>query len=126
MTLVQDLHAAISRRDWHAVEVAANRLRDANLEADNAAKDARVKELELIRDSYAQDTLQAIFKQNDLETQLAAARKALEATHEAISEYYRYQTGGETRGSYDGKPERNSLWKSMYQARTALEASHGE
>ncbi len=46
MTLIQDLHAAISRRDWHAVEVAANRLRDANLEADNAAKDARIKELE--------------------------------------------------------------------------------
>jgi len=28
MTLIQDLHAAISRRDWHAVEVAANVLRD--------------------------------------------------------------------------------------------------
>lgn len=67
MTLIQDLHAAISRRDWHAVEVAANRLRDADLEkqlamkidecaglannldgyeADNAAKDARIKYLE--------------------------------------------------------------------------------
>jgi len=39
---IQDLHAAISRRDWHAVEVAANRLRDAS-EADNAAKDAAMK-----------------------------------------------------------------------------------
>lgn len=26
--LIQDLHAGISRRDWHAVETAANRLRD--------------------------------------------------------------------------------------------------
>lgn len=26
--LIQDLHAGISRRDWHAVELAANRLRD--------------------------------------------------------------------------------------------------
>ena len=26
--LVMDLHAAISRRDWHAVERAANRIRD--------------------------------------------------------------------------------------------------
>jgi len=26
--LIQDLHAGISRRDWSAVEVAANRLRD--------------------------------------------------------------------------------------------------
>ena len=62
----------------------------------------------------AADTIEA------LETQLAAARKALEATHEAISEYYRYQYGGEMRGSYDGKPERNALWKSMYKARAAL------
>lgn len=46
MTLIQDLHAAISRRDWHAVEVAANRLRDANLEADNAALTGRIKELD--------------------------------------------------------------------------------
>jgi hypothetical protein len=26
--LIQDLHAGISRRDWHAVETASNRLRD--------------------------------------------------------------------------------------------------
>jgi hypothetical protein len=28
--LVQVLHAAISRRNWHDVEVAANRIRDEN------------------------------------------------------------------------------------------------
>ncbi len=38
MTLIQDLHAAISRRDWSAVEVAANRLRDADLEKLLASK----------------------------------------------------------------------------------------
>lgn len=109
-------------------------------EADNAALTARVKELEL-QISVSKETakikrveyldldqdhseLKADYAVS--EAQLKAVRKALEATHEAISEYYRYQTGGEMRGSYDGKPERNALWKSMYKARAALEASHGE
>lgn len=47
-------------------------------------------------------------------------REALSEAHKAIAEYYRYWTGGETRGSYDGKPERNGLWKAMYAARTTL------
>jgi hypothetical protein len=34
---IQDLHAAISRRDWHSVEVAANALRDCDL-VDEARK----------------------------------------------------------------------------------------
>jgi len=106
------------------------------LEADNAALTARVKELEL-QLSVSKETakikrveyldldqdhseLKADYAVS--EAQLKAVSKALEATHEAISEYYRYQTGGEMRGSYDGKPERNALWKSMYQARAALEA----
>ncbi|MFY0735665.1 hypothetical protein [Aurantimonas sp. NFXS3] len=46
--------------------------------------------------------------------------RALEEAEQAISEYYRYWTGGETRGSYDGKPERAGLWKAMYGARAAL------
>lgn len=52
-----------------------------------------------------------------LEAQLAEAREenlslrgALKLANNAIAEYYRYWTGGETRGSYDGKPERNGLW----------------
>lgn len=48
------------------------------------------------------------------------AREALQEAHDAIAEYYRYWTGGETRGSYDGKPERARLWKAQQQARTAL------
>lgn len=47
---------------------------------------------------------------------------ALESAEQAIAEYYRYWTGGETRGSYDGKPERAGLWKAQSQARTTLAA----
>jgi hypothetical protein len=59
-----------------------------------------------------------------LEAEVARLREALVATEGAIAEYYRYWTGGEMRGSYDGKPERASLWKSRQTARTALGASH--
>ena len=97
-------------------------------DADNAALTARIAELNklnalVVRQREEANTYgdEGHTRAEALETQLAAARKALEATHEAISEYYRYQTGGEMRGSYDGKPERNALWKSMYQARAALE-----
>lgn len=47
---------------------------------------------------------------------------ALESAEQAIAEYYRYWTGGETRGSYDGKPERAGLWKAQSQARATLAA----
>ncbi len=47
-------------------------------------------------------------------------REALSTSHAAMAEYYRYFTGGETKGSYDGKPERSNLWKAMYAARAAL------
>ena len=47
---------------------------------------------------------------------------ALDAAEKAIAEYYRYWTGGETRGSYDGKPERAGLWKAQSQARATLAA----
>lgn len=47
-------------------------------------------------------------------------REALGATESAIAEYYRYWTGGEMRGSYDGRPERNGLWQALHKARQAL------
>ena len=56
--------------------------------------------------------------------ELAKLREALRASHDATAEYYRYWTGGETRGSYDGKPERANLWKAMYSACAALGGSH--
>jgi hypothetical protein len=49
-----------------------------------------------------------------------ALREALVVTEGAIAEYYRYWTGGETRGSYDGKPERAGLWKAQQIARQAI------
>jgi len=50
-------------------------------------------------------------------------REAAANQNAAIAEYYRYWTGGETRGSYDGKPERNALWASMHKARAVLATS---
>ena len=44
----------------------------------------------------------------------------LAAAKAAIDEYYRYWTGGETRGSYDGKPERAALWAVRERLRAAL------
>lgn len=55
-----------------------------------------------------------------LEAQLAEAGEAVKRGHDAIAEYYRYWTGGETRGSYDGKPERNGLWEARETMRIAL------
>jgi len=88
MTLIQDLHAAISRRDWHAVEVAANRLRDTDLEADNAALTARVKvQGQEISDQSGliADQLKMI---EELEAKLAAAHELVERGQDLVSEKY--------------------------------------
>lgn len=53
------------------------------------------------------------------------AAEALREAERAIAEYYRYWTGGETRGSYDGKPERNGLWKAKHKARQTLASIEG-
>lgn len=53
-------------------------------------------------------------------------REALTHAEKAIAEYYRYWTGGETRGSYDGKPERSGLWKAQQAARAALSEGNGD
>lgn len=45
---------------------------------------------------------------------------ALKIADDAISEMFRYYDGGEMRGSYDGKPERNQLRKAGYVTRAAL------
>ena len=51
--------------------------------------------------------------------------EALREAEAAIAEYYRYWTGGETRGSYDGKPERQGLWNARYKARAILTKEAG-
>lgn len=97
MTLIQDLHAAISRRDWHSVEVAANRLRDTNIEATNAALTTRVKEMSALIDGENcadPDKIDALFRRAETaETQLAAAKKALEFYGD-VSKYPAPLTGG--------------------------------
>ncbi len=54
------------------------------------------------------------------DAEILRLREALGMAEDAIAEYYRYQTGGEMRGSYDGKPERANLWKAGHSARAAL------
>lgn len=55
-----------------------------------------------------------------LATLVLEAREALREISAAIDEMFRYYDGGETRGSYDGKPERAQLRKAGYTARAAL------
>lgn len=106
MALIQDLHAAISRRDWHAVEVAANRLRDTNLEADNAAKDANiaywVKETQRClksAQSLADDNAakEARIKADDL--------KILKLEEQLSAEQASHERSGKSRDEWRGKAE---------------------
>ena len=46
--------------------------------------------------------------------------EALQEADAAIKEWFRYLHGGEMRGSYDGKPEREMLRKAGYRASAAL------
>jgi len=50
-----------------------------------------------------------------------ALRAVLAVADTAINEMFRYYDGGEARGSYDGKPERNQLRKAGYAVRAALQ-----
>jgi hypothetical protein len=53
-------------------------------------------------------------------------RDALKVADDAIREMFRYFDGGETRGSYDGKPERNQLRMAGQVTRAALAIKGGE
>lgn len=57
-----------------------------------------------------------------LRAQLAAAREGLEVANEAIRDMFRYYDGGETRGSYDGRPERRQLREAGGRVRITLAA----
>lgn len=56
----------------------------------------------------------------DLEAAYLEAVEALKVAEDAIAEMFRYYDGGETRGSYDGRPERDGLRRAGYKARAAL------
>jgi hypothetical protein len=58
-----------------------------------------------------------------LEARIGSLETALRLAESAIAEFYRYWHGGEMRGSYDGRPERESLWKALYATRAALAQS---
>ena len=49
--------------------------------------------------------------------------EALKVADDAIKEMFRYYDGGETRGSYDGKPERAQLRKAGYATRAMIAAA---
>lgn len=70
------------------------------------------------------EAIDAFARQRQASTQELV--EALEKAERAIAEYYRYWTGGETRGSYDGKPERQGLWEAQRRARTTLSRYRGE
>jgi hypothetical protein len=53
--------------------------------------------------------------------EIARLREALKVAEDAINEQFRYWDGGETRGSYDGKPERHGLRRAQAIARAASE-----
>ena len=61
-----------------------------------------------------------------LRAEVARLREALVVADDAIKEMFRYYDGGETHGSYDGKPERNQLRKAGYATSAALKGTdHG-
>ena len=56
---------------------------------------------------------------------VGALVEALKGADAAITEMFRYFDGGETRGSYDGKPERDQLRKAGYKTRAAIQLATG-
>jgi len=54
------------------------------------------------------------------EADVGRLREAVKVGSDAINEMFRYFDGGETRGSYDGRPERDQLRKAGYRLRATL------
>jgi len=50
----------------------------------------------------------------DQEKRISELEAGLRTASDAINEMFRYFDGGETRGSYDGRPERDQLRKAGY------------
>jgi len=70
------------------------------------------------------DALEA--ERDALKARVDALVEAVKTADAAIKEMFRYFDGGETRGSYDGKPERNQLRKAGYVTSAALSLAKGE
>jgi len=65
-------------------------------------------------------TPELLFAHAQTIAKLRVAVETLKVADDAINEMFRYFDGGETRGSYDGKPERNQLRKAGYKTRAAF------
>jgi len=96
--------------------LAALRERDALAAEAETAKQMRETAREL---GYA-DTLEALEALAAYKAMADEMARAVEVADSAIAEWFRYLYGGEMRGSYDGKPERDQLQKAGYTTRTTL------
>jgi hypothetical protein len=107
-----------------AMAAACSRIEALTAENERLAKAWKNKHAYQVREakSHSEYFDKSQRRMHELTAENERLREALVATEGAISEYYRYWTGGEMRGSYDGKPERAGLWKAQQRARAALEA----
>ena len=85
----------------------------------------RIAELEGEMGAIKHDVERYMATANEYLAENERLREALTAADNAIREYNRYWYGGETRGSYDGKPEREHLWKAGYATSAALNQEAG-
>ena len=116
------------RQKLHAARTTAEAERDAWRERESETQEALQKigeEFGIHGGEPRVDGLLRVLREQ--RTDLAALKaeverknKALREAGEAIAEYFRYLHGGETRGSYDGKPEREGLRKAGYAVSRAL------
>lgn len=77
-------------------------------------------ERRLDADYQREDVAELIAERDALKAEVERKDGALRIADDAIAEYVRYLDGGELRGSYDGKPEREGLRKAGYALRAAL------
>lgn len=69
------------------------------------------------------EEIERLTKERDaLKAGVPRLREALKKCADAADEFYRYQYGGEARGSYDGKPERRGIFDAGRQARAVLQS----
>jgi len=79
---------------------------------------------EKVRDLLLDCRTALSIKQNftpfDQEKRISELEAGLRTASDAINEMFRYFDGGETRGSYDGRPERDQLRKAGYALKSLL------
>lgn len=90
-------------------------------QAAGACQDRALLECDYVREAIALNII-APFRQKltTLRAENELMGEAVKVADDAINEMFRYFDGGETRGSYDGKPERAQLRKAGHVTRNAL------